>query len=83
MNRIYRLVWNAAKGINQVASEKSRSQGKGKRGIKRPRLATLLLLSSPAAFAGGAGLAGHMPKGIVAMSPKAQNNYVWIGPTYK
>ncbi len=54
MNRIYRLVWNAAKGINQVASEKSRSKGKGKRGIKRPRLATFLLLSGPAAFAGDA-----------------------------
>ena len=54
MNRIYRLVWNSAKGLNQVASEKSASRGKGKRGLKRPRLATLLLLSSPAAFAGGA-----------------------------
>ncbi len=53
MNRIYRLVWNAAKGINQVASEKSSSRGKGKRGIKTPRLATLLLLGSPAAFATG------------------------------
>ncbi len=53
MNRIYRLVWNAAKGINQVASEKSSSRGKGKRGIKTPRLATLLLLGSPAAFASG------------------------------
>ncbi len=54
MNRIYRLVWNAARGMNQVASEKSASRGKGKRGIRTPRLATLLLLGSPAAFAGGA-----------------------------
>ncbi len=53
MNRIYRLVWNASKGVNQVASEKGRSRGKGKRGIKTPRLAALLLIS-PAAFAGGA-----------------------------
>ncbi len=34
-------------------------------------------------MAGGAGSAGHMPKGIVALSPKSLNNYVWIGPTYK
>ena len=34
-------------------------------------------------MAGGVGSPGNMPKGFVAMSPKAPENHVWIGPAYK
>ena len=73
MNRIYRIVWNAAKNIWQVVSElgSKRTKSSTGRARRRRRLALMAL----AAAAGGAHAADPLPTGGHVTAGQATLNY--------
>ena len=74
MNRIYRIVWNAAKNSWQVASELGSKRAKSSTGRARRRR-QLALMALAAAAAAGAHAADPLPAGGHVTAGQATLNY--------